>query len=97
MLSFQLQPGMYKMIKLHDHFYLNYGNNIIRPDSTTVFNVNTDRMLVSIPELNVEHLVKINSESHIQIDWDKYDEIRRINLIDNNDDSYQGKVFPVIA
>lgn len=96
-LSFPLQPGLYKMIKLHDHFYLNYGNNVTRSYSFTSFPVNTNRMLISIPELDIEHLIKLNDQSFIQIDWDKYDELRRVNIIDNDDNGYQGKAFPVLA
>lgn len=95
-LSFPLQPGLYKIVKLSDHFYLNYGNNVVRPRSFTNFPVNTNRMLVSIPELDIEHLVKLNHEMTLQIDWDKYDELRRINILDNNEDLELSPFCPVV-
>ena len=92
--SFPLHPGL--MTIRHnkdDTFNMFYKTNQTnRQISTTkLHELNEGKLIIWIPHIDYEHVINCFEGANLNVNWDKYDELRDLSLI-NNDDFYN--MFP---
>jgi hypothetical protein len=80
-LSYNLQPGLYKIFSNKDFFKLEYNQSPkLQATNSTFIPIFHDRALISCSELDFQQLLKFQNETILQLDWDKIDEIKTISL-----------------
>lgn len=80
-LSYNLQPGLYKIFSNKNLFRLEYRQTpSLYSANSTFIPIFHERALISCQDLDFQHLLKFQNEATLQLDWDKIDDVKTISL-----------------
>lgn len=91
--SFPLHPGLITIRHNKNTFNIFYKTNKTnsRISSTKLHELHEGKIVLWIPHIDYEHVINCFEGTNINVNWDKYDELRDLSLV-NNDDFYN--MFP---
>jgi hypothetical protein len=92
--SFPIHPGLMTIKHNRDDTFSMYYNmknnmNIKNKKSTSkIHELHEGKLIVWIPHIDYEHVINCFEGANLNVNWDKYDELRDLSLVNNEDFNY---------